>query len=139
VSTIKEAKQLLDIINQDQILSHVHIRVLQMPLVFPSFIHQRRLFAQGQVGDIEMVDLLYVTPMPDKFHVFWALSRVVTQIDYFVKNISSVQATAKISQTDDKQFRSNQFNIYTVNFLSNNTIVARVALHGVPYGPHDKL
>jgi len=73
------------------------------------------------------------------FTFFWALSRVVTQIDYFVKNISSVQATAKISQTDDKQFHSNQFNIYTVNFLSNNTIVARVALHGVPYGPHDKL
>jgi hypothetical protein len=34
VSTIKEAKQLLDIINQDQILSHVHIRVLQVLFCF---------------------------------------------------------------------------------------------------------
>lgn len=127
VSSIKEAKQLWDYLKEDGIESCV--RILQLPLFFPAFMAQRKSYVQGDLGNFKMVEIDVVIPYQTKYHLLTALSRCISLIKCFCKDITSINATRQSVDSYD----SDTFSLYTVNFFTKDTIAARISLHGTAY------
>jgi predicted dehydrogenase len=113
---------------------------------FESFQRQRRAYKQGQLGALEFVDAHYIHRM-DWFYdkspwaadatdwIFLGMSHPVDLVRWYLGPIQEVHAFGYTSSLA-KQYQSQSFDIYTVNFLGQNNRIGRAmgnyGLHELP-------